>query len=196
MVYKLQKALYGLKQAPRTWFSRIESYFIKERFKSSFSEQTLFIKRKRGKILIVSIYNDDLLFTGDDEKLLEEFKHSKKKEFAVTDLGQMRFYLGIEVIQRLDGIFICQRKYAAEVLNRFGIENCNSVCKPIVLGQKIGKDKSGAKVDVTSFKQIVGSLMYLIATCLDLMSVVSLISYFMACPTQHHFVASKRILST
>ena len=68
MVYKLQKALYGLKQAPRTWFSRIESYFIKEGFKSSSSEQTLFIKRKGGKILIVSIYVDDFLFIGDQMK--------------------------------------------------------------------------------------------------------------------------------
>ena len=57
-----------------------------------------------------------------------------KKEFDMTDLGQMRICLGIEVIQRLDGIFICQRKYAAEVLNRFGTENYNSVCNPIVTG--------------------------------------------------------------
>ena len=92
MVYKLQKTLYGLKQAPRTWFSRIESSFINEGFKNSSSEQTLFIKRKGGKILIVSIYVDDLLFTGDDEELLEEFKRSMKKEFDMTGLGHMRFF--------------------------------------------------------------------------------------------------------
>lgn len=97
MVYKLQKALYGLKQAPRAWFSRIESYFIKEGFESSPSEQTLFVKRKGGKILIVSIYVDDLLFTSDDEEMLCEFKCSMKKEFGMTDLGKMRFFLGIEV---------------------------------------------------------------------------------------------------
>ena len=137
MVYKLQKAIYGLKQVPRTWFSRIESYFLKEWFKSSSSEQTLFIKRKGGKILIVSIYVDDLLFTGDDEELLEEFKRSTKKEFDMTDLGQMRFFLEIEIIQSLDSIFMCQRKYVAEVLNWFDIENCNSFCNQIVLGQKM-----------------------------------------------------------
>ena len=93
MVYKLQKALYGLKQAPITWFSRIKSYFIKKRFNSSSNEQTLFIKRKEDKILIVNIYVDDLLFTGDDEKLLEEFKLFTKKEFDMTDLGQMSFSL-------------------------------------------------------------------------------------------------------
>lgn len=125
MVYKLQKALYGLKQAPRAWFSRIESYFIKEGFESSPSEQTLFIKRKGGKILIVSIYVDDLLFTSDDEEMLREFKCSMKKEFDMTDLGKMRYFLGIEVLQRSDGVFICQRKYAAEVLSRFGMKDYN-----------------------------------------------------------------------
>jgi len=128
------------------------------------------------------------------EELLGEFKCSMKKEFDMTDLGQMRFFLGIEVIQRLDGIFICQRKYAAEVLNRFGIENYNSVCNPIVPGQKIGKDENGTKVDATLYKQIVGTLTYLIATRPNLMFVVSLISHFMACPTQQHFAAAKRVL--
>jgi len=194
MVYKLQKALYRLKQAPRDWFSRIESYFIKEGFKSSSNEQTLFIKKKGAKILIVSIYVDDLLFTGDDEELLGEFKCYMKKEFDMTDLGQMRFFLGIEVIQRSDGIFICQRKYATEVLNRFGIENYNSVCNPILPGQKIGKDENGTKVDATLYNQIVVSLMYLTATRPDLMFVMSLISRFMACPTQQHFATTKRVL--
>jgi len=194
MVYKLQKALYRLKQAPRDWFSRIESYFIKEGFKSSSNEHTLFIKKKGAKILIVSIYVDDLLFTGDDEELLGEFKCYMKKEFDMTDLGQMRFFLGIEVIQRSDGIFICQRKYATEVLNRFGIENYNSVCNPILPGQKIGKDENGTKVDATLYNQIVVSLMYLTATRPDLMFVMSLISRFMACPTQQHFATTKRVL--
>ena len=112
----------------------------------------------------------------------------------MTDLVQMRFFLGIEVIQRLDGIFTCQRKQAVEVLNRLGIENYNSVCNPTVPGKKIGKDENGAKVYVTLYKQIVGSLMYLTTTRLDLMLAVSLISRFMACPTQQHFAAGKMVL--
>ena len=74
MVYKLHKALYGLNPAPRAWFSRIEAYIVKEGFVSSSSEQTLFIKQKGGKLIIVSIYVDDLLFTSNDEELLNEFK--------------------------------------------------------------------------------------------------------------------------
>jgi len=184
MVYKLHKALYGLKQAPRAWFSRIEAYIFNEGFISSSSEQTLFIKQKGGKILIVSIYVDDLLFTSNDEELLNEFKRSMKDECDMTDLGKMRYFLGIEVMQKADGIFICQRKYVAELIERFGMQNNNSVCNPIVPGQKVGRDEAGVKVDSTLYKQMVGSLMYLTATRLDLMFVVSLISRFMTNPTE------------
>ncbi|KAL2232748.1 UNVERIFIED_CONTAM: Retrovirus-related Pol polyprotein from transposon TNT 1-94 [Sesamum indicum] len=133
MVYKLQKTLHRLKQAPRASFSWIKSYFIKEGFETTPSEPTLFLKRKGGKILIVSIYVDDLLFTSDDEVMLCEFKNSMNKQFDMIDLGKMRFFLGIEVFQRADGVFICQRKYAVEVLSRFGMEESNSVRNPIVL---------------------------------------------------------------
>lgn len=194
MVYKLHKALYGLKQAPRAWFSRIETYFINEGFTSSPSEQTLFIKRREDKVLIVSVYVDDLLFTGNDDSMLEEFKCSMKKEFDMTDLEKMRYFLGIEVMQRDDGIFICQKKYAAEVIERFGMKDYNPVSNPIVPGQKIGRDEAGEKVDPTLFKQMVGSLMYLTATRPDLMFAVSLISRFMASPTQLHFAVVKRIM--
>ena len=164
MVYKLHKALYGLKQAPRALFSRIEAYIVKEGFVSSSSEQTLFIKQKGGKIINVSIYVDDLLFTSNDEELLNEFKRSMKDEFDMTDLGKMRYFLGIEVIQKADGIFICQRKYVAELIKRFGMQNYNFVCIPIVPGQKVGRDEAGVKVDSTLYKQMVGNLMYLTAT--------------------------------
>ena len=134
MVYKLQKALYGLKQAPRAWFSLIEAYIVKEGCVNSSSEQTLFIKQKGGKILIASIYVDDLLLTSNDEELLNQFKRSMMDEFDMIDLGKMRYFLGIEVMQKTDGILICQRKYAAELIERFGMQNYNSVCNSIVPG--------------------------------------------------------------
>lgn len=95
----------------------------------------------------------------------------------------MRYFLGIEVVQKDDGIFICQRKYAAEVIERFGKMNFNPICNPIVPGQKIGRDEAGDKVDSTLYKQMVGSLMYLTATRHDLMYAVGLINRFMANPT-------------
>ncbi|KAF2320024.1 hypothetical protein GH714_022159 [Hevea brasiliensis] len=117
--------------------------------------------------------NEKCLQVGDDEELLAEFKCSMEKEFDMTDLGLMKFFLGIEIIQKDDGIFICQRKYAGEVLQRFGMENHNPVSNPIVPGQQISRDEGGEKTDATQFKQMVGSLMYLTATRPDLMFVAS-----------------------
>ena len=131
----MKKALYGLKQAPRAWFSRIETHFISEGFEKCYSEHNLFTKaNKRGRILIVSLYVDDLIFTGNDELMFAEFKNSMLREFDMTYLGRMGFFLRIEVLQRSDGIYICQKKFALEVFKRFRMDNINSVHYPIVPG--------------------------------------------------------------
>lgn len=102
-VYKLRKALYGLKQAPRAWYSRIEGYFLKEEFERCPSEHTLFTKVKEGNILIVSLYVDDLIFTGNSRAMCDEFKESMMFEFEMSDLGKMRHFLGVEVKQSAAG---------------------------------------------------------------------------------------------
>ena len=191
-VYKLKKAIYGLKQAPRAWYSRIEAYFLKEGFEKCDYEHTLFIKtNKEGKVLIVSLYVDDLIFTGNDELMFIEFKHSMKHEFDMTDLGKMRYFLGLEVLQKSDGVFISQKKYAVEVLHRFGMDRSNSVCNPIVPGFKFVKDEGGAKLDKTYYKQVVGNLMYLTATRPNMMVVMSIISRYMENPIELHLQAAK-----
>ena len=96
--------------------------------------------------------------------MFTEFKNSMKDEFDMTDLGKMRYFLGLEVLQRFDGIFISQKKYALEVLQRFGMDKSNSIHNPIVPVFKLMKDEGGVKVDKTYYKQFVGSLMYLTAT--------------------------------
>ncbi|KAJ0532224.1 putative RNA-directed DNA polymerase [Helianthus annuus] len=193
-VYKLHKALYGLKQAPRAWFSRIESYFLSTGFKRSEYEHTLFIKRNsKGSVLIVNIYVDDLIYTGDDPKMLQEFKESMMQEFEMSDLGRMRYFLGIEVLQTEHGIHISQQKYAVELLKRFGFEECHSVANPIVPGNKLIVE-NGNRVDATLFRQIVGSLMYITTTRPDIQFVVNLISRYCAKPTEVHFAAAKRVL--
>ena len=195
LMYKLHKALYGLKHAPRAWFSRIEAHFSSEGFQKCDSEQTLFTKRnKEEKIIIVSVYIDDLIFTSDDEVMMSEFKSSMLREFDMSNLGRMRFFLGIEVLQKSDGIYICQRKYALEVLNIFGMLESNSVSSPIVLGFKASKDGDGVTVDETYYKQLVGSLMYLTATRPDMMFVICLISRYMEKQTELHLQAAKRAL--
>ncbi|KAG7553691.1 GAG-pre-integrase domain [Arabidopsis suecica] len=194
-VYKLIKALYGLKQAPRAWYSKIEAYFSKEGFQRCEYEHTLFVKTEAGnKILIVSLYVDDLIYTGNDESLLQRFKSSMKKEFDMTDLGKMKYFLGVEVIQDADGIFIHQKKYAGEILERFNLLNANEVKNPIVPGVRLSKSGDGNKVDPTTYKQLIGSLMYITSTRPDLMYVVCLLSRYMADPYEQHMQAAKRAL--
>ena len=155
----------------------------------------MFIKtNKEGKVLIISLYVDDLIFVGNDELMFVEFKHSIKHEFDVTDLGKMRYFLGLEVLQKSDGIFISQKKYALEVLNIFEMDKSNSVFNPIVPGCKLVKDEGGVKVDKTYYKQVVGSLMYLTTTRPDLMFVVSIISRYMENPPELHLQTAKRVL--
>ena len=117
-----------------------------------------------------------------------------KHEFDMTDLGKMRYFLGLEVLQRFDGVFISQKKYALEVLQQFGMDKSNFVHNPIVPGFKLVKDEGGVKVDKTYYKQIVGSLMYLTTTRPAMMFVVSLISRYMENPTELHLQAAKRVL--
>jgi hypothetical protein len=194
-VYKLNKALYGLKQAPRAWYSKVESYFTAAGFKKCSHEHTLFVKKgSKNQILIVSIYVDDLIYTENDVGLMIEFKESMKEKFAMTDLGKMKYFLGIEVTQCEQGIFIQQHKYGLEVLKRFGMEDCNKVCSPIVPGCKLVKNEVGKAANLTEYKQMIGCLMYMLATRPDMAFSVCLAARYMERPTEMHVAAVKRIL--
>ncbi|RVW19222.1 uncharacterized mitochondrial protein AtMg00810-like [Vitis vinifera] len=144
-------------------------------------------------MLIVCLYVDDLIFTGNDSVMFERFKKSMMVEFEMFDLGMMHYFLGIEVVQSDTGIFISQKKYVQEILNRFQMKDCNLVSTPTQFGLKLNKDHGGKKVDSIIYKQIVGSLMYLTATRPDIMHSVSLISRYMENPTELHFLAAKKI---
>lgn len=193
-VYKLKKALYGLRQAPRAWYSRIEQFFQREGFQRCYCEYTLFVKAEGENVLIISLYVDDLIYTSNSKELLESFKVTMKKEFSMTDLGRMKYFLGVEVMQDEQGIFICQRKYARDMLKKFGMESSNGVRNPMVPGNKLTKDGDGALVNPTAFKQLVGSLRYLTATRPDLIYSINLVSRYMERPTDQHMLAAKRIL--
>ena len=138
-VCKLKKALYGLKQAPRAWYSRIDSYLLENGFEKCEGEPTLYIKEQDGKILIVVLYVDDVIFTGNDDCLIERFKTVMKEEFEMTDMGLLRYFLGIEVEQDENGIFISQAKYVNEILERFNVQECKAAITPTVMGLKLSR---------------------------------------------------------
>jgi hypothetical protein len=192
-VYRLKKALYGLKKAPRAWYNRIDTYLIKSGFSRSQNEPTVYTKiDQHGKILIVCLYVDDMIYTENLE--LTNFKHAKQSKFEMTDLGIMKYFLGIEVDQSTKGIFVYQKKYATDIIKRFCMEECNPVETPIPLGTKLRKKYEGPTVDPTLYKSLVGSLLYLTATRLDIMYATNLVSRFMESPKDSHRKMEKRIL--
>ena len=136
-VLRLKKSLYGLKQAPRALYSRIDDYFINRRFQRSQSEPTLYIKTQGDKRLIVSLYDDDLIYAGNNETMVKEFKDDIMRTFDMTDLGLMHYFLGIEVDQTDEGIFISQKKYTNSVLKKFWMHGCKYVATSLVPNEKV-----------------------------------------------------------
>eukprot|EP00253_Pinus_taeda_P005804 PITA_05804 len=193
-VCKLKKVLYGLKQAPRAWYSRIDAYLIENGFDKCDGEPTLYINENDGKIIIVVLYVDDLIFTSNDASLIADFKAVMKSEFEMTDLGFLRYFLRIEVDQSENGVFISQDKYVEAVLKIFNMQNSKAAVTPTVVGLKLTKEDSSKDFDPKLYKSIVGNLMYLTATRPDVMHAVSLISRFMERPKETHWQAAKRIL--
>ncbi|WJX77089.1 hypothetical protein P8452_60430 [Trifolium repens] len=191
---KLNKALYGLKQAPRAWYSRIDNYFKVNNFMKCPHEHAMYVKTKNGDILIVCICVDDFIFTGSNPKLFEEFKRVMIKEFEMTDIGIMSYYLGIEVKQEENGIFISQQKYAKEMLKKFKMDGCKPISTPMECGLKLSNFDGEEKVDAINFQSLVGSLRYLTCTRPDILYDTGFISRHMENPTITHLKAAKRIL--
>jgi predicted aspartyl protease len=193
-VYLLKKALYGLKQAPRAWYSRVDNHLLSLGFVKSLSESTLYIKQCEVDILVISLYVDDLFVTGNNATLIDEFKMEMTKVFEMTDLGLMTFFLGMEIKQSQDEVFICQKKYAREILKKFHMEDCKSVSTPINQKEKLSKEDETEKVDEAYFRGLIGCLMYLTATRPDILNAVSILSRFMHCASEIHLKAAKRVV--
>ncbi|KAM0989066.1 hypothetical protein FF1_013044 [Malus domestica] len=193
-VLKLKKALYGLKQEPQAWNSRIDNYFQENNFIKCPHEHTFYVKVKDEDILIVCLYVDDLIFIGSNPSMYEEFKRVMTKEFEMTDIGLMAYYLGIEVKQNKEGIFISQESYTKEILKKFKMEYCKPISTPVECRVKLTKHDEGESVDPTFFKSLVGSLCYLTCTKPNILYVVGLVSRYMENPTTTHLKTVKRIL--
>ncbi|CAL2278987.1 unnamed protein product [Prunus armeniaca] len=193
-VYKLKKALYGLKQAPRTWYAEIDKYFSHSGFQKSQSEPTLYILKKGASILIVSLYVDDLIFTSNNEHLIQQFKKDMMSTYEMSDLGLLHYFLGIEVSQTENGIFISQKKYVENILKKLNLLGCKSVATPLIANEKMRKFDGAKKSDAKKYRSLVGSFLYLTATRPDIMFAASLLSRYMQEPSQIHFRAAKRVL--
>ena len=135
-----------------------------------------------------------MIFTSNDDYFIENFKSVMKEEFEMTDMGLLKYFLGIEVDQNENGNFFSQAKYVNELLSRFNMQDSKVEITPTVIGLKLSKEDNSKYFDPSVYKSIVGSLMYLTATRPDIMYDVSLISRFIKKPKEAHWQAAKRIL--
>nr|GEZ51047.1 copia protein [Tanacetum cinerariifolium] len=170
-VYRLKKALYGLKQAPRAWYDTLSRFLLDNDFSKGAVDPTLFTRKTGKHILLVQIYVDDIIFASTDPKDCDMFSNEMSSKFQMSMMGQMSFFLGLQVFQSPGGIFINQSKFALAILKKFGMDSCDSVDTPMVDRLKLDEDLSGIPVDHTRFRSMVGFLMYLIASRPDLVFV-------------------------
>ncbi|GJS61993.1 retrovirus-related pol polyprotein from transposon TNT 1-94 [Tanacetum coccineum] len=171
-VYRLKKALYGLKQAPRAWYDTLSWFLLDNKFSKGAVDLTLFTRKTGKHILLVQIYVDDIIFASTDPKACAIFSIKMNSKFQMSMMGQMSFFLGLQVSQSPGDIFINQPKFALEILNKFGMDSCDPVDTLMVDQLKLDEDPSGIPVDQTRFRSMVGSLMYLTASRPDLVFVV------------------------
>ncbi|GJV82883.1 putative ribonuclease H-like domain-containing protein [Tanacetum coccineum] len=169
-VYKVEKALYGLHQAPRAWYETLSTYLMDNGFHRGQIDKTLFIKRLKGDILLIM--------------------HNR---FQMSSMGALTFFLGLQVKQKEDGIFISQDKYVGEILKKFSFFSIRSASTPMETHKALTKDKDGEDVDVHLYRSMIGSLMYLTSSRPDIMFSVCACSRFQVQPKVSHLNAVKRI---
>nr|GEU32505.1 uncharacterized mitochondrial protein AtMg00810-like [Tanacetum cinerariifolium] len=192
-VYKVVKALYGLHQPPRAWYETLATYLLENGFQRGTIDQTLFIKKQKGHILLVQIYVDDIIFGATNKDLCRSFEKLMKDKFQMSSMGELTFFLGLHVKQKKDGIFISQDKYVAEILRKFGLTEGKSASTPIDMKKPLVKDPNGEDVDVHTYRSMIGSIMYLTSSRPDIMFAVCACARFQVTPKASHLHAVKRI---
>nr|GEU68169.1 putative ribonuclease H-like domain-containing protein [Tanacetum cinerariifolium] len=152
MVYKVVKAIYGLHQALRAWSKTLANYLLENGFQRKKIDQTLFIKKQKGDILLVQVYVDDIIFGSTNKDLCKAFEKLMKDKFKMSLMGELTFFLGLQVKHKQDGIFISQDKYVAKILRKFGLTDRKSASTSIDTEKPLLKDPDGEDVDVHTYR--------------------------------------------
>ena len=193
-VYKLEKTLYGLKQAPRVWYERLTTFLVEKGYKREGVDKTLFIKSFKSGITIAQIYVDDIVFGSTVNDKLIEFVEQMKNEFKMSMVGELNYFLVLQVKQSNNGIFISQSKYAKNLVKKFRMDSTKHLKTPMGTNEKLSKDENGVLVDPTLYRSMIGSLLYLTASRLDIAFSVGVYSKYQANPKESHVGVVKRII--
>ncbi|GJS53160.1 retrovirus-related pol polyprotein from transposon TNT 1-94 [Tanacetum coccineum] len=154
-VYKLKKALYGIKQVPKAWYDRLRVFLIKHEYKIGMVYNTLFTKKKSSNLIIVQIYVDDIIFGSTCQDLCDEFAKIMHDEFEMSMMGELNFFLGLQIKQMEDDIFFNQSKYIKEMLKKFDLEDSKPMKTPMSSDTKLTKDEECESVDSTKYRGMI-----------------------------------------
>jgi hypothetical protein len=193
LVCKLKKYLYGLKQAPRVWYHRLDMYLQDKGFKRGTTDSNLYIKTEGNDFLIVLVYVDDIIFRCNKDSLVQWFSSTMKSEFEMSMIGELSFFIGLQITQRSKGMFISQEKYLRQMLKRFQMEDSKPVDTPMVTGCKLRKQDDSPDVDQSSYRSMIGSILYITTSRLDIMHAFGMVGRYQSAPKQIHFLVLKRI---
>ncbi|GJU81448.1 ribonuclease H-like domain, reverse transcriptase, RNA-dependent DNA polymerase [Tanacetum coccineum] len=167
-VYKLVKSLHGLRQAPKAWNIKLDNTLKEIGFQQYMQEKAVYKAVNNEEFIVVAVYVDDLFVTGTSLDCINEFKKRMASQFEMSDLGELTYYLGIEVSQGKDCVEIKQERYAIKILKEAGMEDCNATLCPIKLGLKLSKAEDEPEVEDTQYRKMVVCLRCLLHTRPDL----------------------------
>ena len=193
LVCKLHKSIYGLKQSPRAWYAKLSSVLESIGFKRSNADSSLFVRTGGMGKLVVLIYVDDLIITGDNADEISKLKQSLHQRFDIKDLGVLKYFLGIEMAMSRKGLFLNQRKYVLDLLNEANMSNSKPSITPLDSKLKLSVDDTPL-ANIRYYQRLVGKLIDLTITRPDIQYAVSIASQFMQFPTVEHLNIVKRIL--
>lgn len=190
----LKKSLYGLKQAPRTWFLRFQRFILSLGFVASKCDYSLFIYRHGSSVAYLLLYVDDIILTANTTTTLHSVISSLKTEFAMSDLGNIHHFLGVNVTRNQSGLFLSQQQYVLEILERANMLHCNPISTPVDTKAKLSINDGDPLPNPTLYRSLAGALQYLTITRPDISYAVQHACLFMHAPRTTHFQLVKRIL--
>ena len=195
-VCRLDKALYGLKQAPRAWYARLCKKLQTLGFVPSKADTSLFFFSNGEYTIFVLVYVDDIIVASSSSLATNALLKDLQAEFALKDLGDLHYLLGIEVKRTPDGLILSQECYASDVLSRSGMSKCKAIDTSMSTSEKLslGDGELLGADDATRYRSVVGALQYLTLTRLDLSYSVNKVCQYLHAPTTVHWSAVKRIL--
>jgi hypothetical protein len=194
-LYTLSNTLYGFKQTPRAWYARLKTFLLEHGYVIGSVDKTLFTLNHVTDFLLVQIYVDDIVFGGSSHSLVSRFQEMMESEFYISMMGELTFFLGIQVKQMKQGTFVHQAKYTNDLINKFNMAELKPVSTLMSSTTSLGPDEDGEALDQREYRSMIGSLLYLTTTRPDIQFTVGLCARFQSFPRSSHRTAVQRVFS-